>query len=165
MNFLSNQTGQRLAAAVLGYIVLLIFLLTWNPCYLALPEDVSLSLRVGPRDAIRNIVLFLPVGFLYRLMKGSPGGAILLGFAISAAAEVGQFFMPARTPSVVDLVTNTSGAWLGVVLHDLLVTRITMSPRLVGRLALETPLMGLLYLLVPLLWVNRLITDDSSRWL
>jgi VanZ family protein len=165
MNFLSNQTGQRLAAAVLGYIVLLIFLLTWNPFYLALPEDVSLSLRVGPRDAIRNVVLFLPVGFLYRLMKGSPGGAILLGFAISAAAEVGQFFMPARTPSVVDLVTNTSGALLGVVLHDLLVTRITMSPRVVGRLALETPLMGLLYLLVPLLWVNRLNSDDSSRWL
>ncbi|HKY54782.1 MAG TPA: VanZ family protein [Anaerolineales bacterium] len=165
MNFLSNQTGQRLTAAVLGYIVLLIFLLTWNPFYLDLPEEVSLSLRVGPRDAIRNVVLFLPVGFLYRLMKGSPSGAILLGFAISAVAEMGQFFMPARTPSIVDLVTNTSGAGLGVLLHDLLATRITMSPRLVGRLALETPLMGLLYLMVPLLWVNRLITDDPSRWL
>lgn len=165
MAFISNQTGRRLAAAVLGYIVLLIFLLTWNPFYLAPPEDLNLSLRIGPRDAIRNILLFLPVGFLHRLARGSQQGAILLGLVISAAAEIGQLFMPARTPSFIDLGMNTLGAWMGAVLHDLLATRIAMSQRLVGTLALEVPLMGLLYLLVPLLWVNRLITDDMSRWL
>ena len=165
MDFISNQTGRRLAAVVLGYIILLIFLLTWNPFYLAPLEDLNLSFRIGPRDAIRNVILFLPVGFLYRLTRGGQPGAILLGFAISAAAEIGQFFMPARTPSFIDLGTNTLGAWLGAALHDLLATRIAMSPRLLGRLALEVPLMGLLYLLVPLLWVNRLITDDISRWL
>lgn len=163
--FSSNQTGQRLAAAVLGYIVLLIFLLTWNPFYLAQPDNLNLSLDFGPRDAIRNVVLFLPVGFLYRLTRGSQPGAILLGFAISAVAEMGQLFMPARTPSFIDLGTNTLGAWLGAMLHDLIATRIAMSPRLLGSLALEVPLMGLLYLFVPLLWVNRLITDDISRWL
>ena len=162
---ISNQTGWRLAAAVLGYIVLLIFLLTWNPFTIAAPENLNLSLRIGPRDAIRNILLFLPVGFLYRLTRGSQRGAILLGLVISAAAELGQLFMPARTPSFVDLGMNTLGAWMGAALHDLIATRIAMSPRLVGRLALEVPLMGLLYLLVPLLWVNRLITDDTSRWL
>ena len=165
MNFISNQTGGRLAAAVLGYIVLLILLLTWNPFYLAHPEDLHLSLRIGPRDAIRNILLFLPVGFLYRLMQGGLRGAILLGFSISAAAEMGQFFMPARTPSVVDLATNTFGTLLGAILHNLIARRIAVSPRLVGQLALEVPLMGLLYLFVPLLWVNRLIIDDTSRWL
>jgi hypothetical protein len=50
-------------------------------------------------------------------------------------------------------------------LHDLVASRIAMSPRVVGRLALEVPLMGLLYLFVPLLWVNRLITGDIGRWL
>jgi VanZ family protein len=154
-----------LAAAVLGYIVLLIILLTWNPFYLAAPESLNLSLRLGPRDAIRNVILFLPVGFLFRIASGSERGAIMLGFAISASAEIGQIFMPARTPSFVDLAMNTFGAWMGTVLHDLLSTRIAMSPRLVGRLALEVPLMGLLYLLVPLLWVNRLIMDDEGRWL
>ena len=150
---------------MLGYIVLLILLFTWNPFTLALPEHFSLSLRIGPRDAIRNVLLFLPVGFLYCLTQGSPLGAILLGLAISAGAEVGQLFMPARTPSLVDLVTNTVGAGIGAALYDLLATRIAMSPRLVGRLALEVPLMGLLYLLVPLLWVNRLTDDGASRWL
>src|SRR5215510_11282223 len=165
MAFNSNQTGQRLAAAVLGYIVLIIFLLTWNPFYLAQPDSLNLSLRIGPRDAIRNIILFLPVGFLYRLTRGSQLGAILLGLGISAVAEVGQLFMPARTPSFIDLGMNTLGALSGAILHDLVATRIAMSPRLLGNLALEVPLMGLLYLLVPLLWVNRLITDDTGRWL
>ena len=160
-----NQTGPRLAAAVLGYIVLLIFLLTWNPFYLALPDEVNFSFRIGPRDAIRNIILFLPVGFLYRLMKGRISAAVLLGFAISGVAEVVQLFMPARTPSFVDLATNTLGAWMGAALHDLIASRIAMSPRMVGRLALEVPLMGLLYLFVPLLWVNRLTTGDAGRWL
>jgi len=161
----TNQTGQRLAAAILGYIVLLIFLFTWNPFYLAQPDNLNLSLRIGPRDAIRNVILFLPVGFLYRLTRGSKPGAILLGLGISAIAEVGQLFMPARTPSFIDLGMNTLGAWLGAILHDLVSARIAMSPRQFGNLALEVPLMGLLYLLVPLLWVNRLITDDISRWL
>ena len=150
---------------VLGYIVLLILLFTWNPFTLALPEHFSLSLRIGPRDAVRNVILFLPVGFLYCLTQGSPLGATLLGLAISIGAEIGQLFIPARTSSLVDLFTNTSGAALGAVLYNLLSTRIAMSPRLVGRLALEVPLMGLLYLLVPLLWVNRLTAGDASRWL
>ena len=150
---------------MLGYIVLLILVFTWNPFTLALPEHFSLSLRIGPRDAIRNMLLFLPVGFLYCLTQGSPRGAILLGLAISVGAEIGQLFIPARTSSPVDLVTNTAGSWMGAALYDLLATRIAMSPRLVGRLALEVPLMGLLYLLVPLLWVNRLTDDGASRWL
>jgi len=150
---------------VLGYIVLLILLFTWNPFTVSLPEHFSLSLRIGPRDVIRNVLLFLPVGFLYCLTQGGARGAILLGLVISAGAEVGQLFMPARTSSPVDLVTNTLGAGMGAALYNLLATRIAMSPRLVGRLALEVPLMGLLYLLVPLLWVNRLTDDGASRWL
>ena len=151
---------------MLGYIVLVIFLLTWNPFSLALPEDLQLSFRIGPRDALANVLLFLPVGFLYRLGQGSPRGAIRLGAAISTGIEAGQFLIPGRTPSVVDITMNTLGSWIGAGLYDLLSARIAMTPRMVGRLALEVPLMGLLYLLVPLLWVNRLVPDAGlNRWL
>ena len=151
---------------MLGYIVLVIFLLTWNPFSLTLPEHLQLSFRIGPRDALANVLLFLPVGFLFRLGQGSPRGAILLGAAISAGIEAGQFFIPGRTPSVVDLAMNTVGSWIGAGLYDLLSARIAMTPRMVGRLALEVPLMGLIYLLVPLLWVNRIVPDHGlNRWL
>ena len=151
---------------MLGYIVLVIFLLTWNPFSLALPEHLQLSFRIGPRDALANVLLFLPVGFLFCLGQGSPRGAILVGAAISAGIEAGQFFIPGRTPSVVDVAMNTLGSWIGAALYDLLSARIAMTPRMVGRLALEVPLMGLIYLLVPLLWVNRLVPDNGlNRWL
>lgn len=166
-----SRTGRRLAAAVLGYVIVVIFLLTWNPFTFTVPLHLSFSLNVGPRDSIRNVLLFLPIGFLYRLTWRSRGGtpaqvrgAVLLGLAISATVEAGQLFIPGRTPSAVDLTMNTLGAGIGAMLHDLIARRIAMTPRLVGQLSLETPLMGLLYLFVPLLWVNRLIRDDTSRW-
>ena len=160
-----SSTGRRLAAALLGYIVLVIFLLTWNPFSLALPEHLQFSFRIGPRDALANVLLFLPVGFLFCLGQGSLRGAFLLGAAISAGIEAGQFFIPGRTPSLVDVAMNTLGAGIGAGLYNLLTARIAMTPRMVGRLALEVPLMGLIYLLVPLLWVNRLADDGLNRWL
>lgn len=151
---------------LLGYIILVIFLLTWNPFSFALPEHVELSFHIGRRDALANILLFLPVGFLYRLGQGHPRNAILLGAAISAVIETGQFFIPGRSPSAVDIAMNTLGSAVGAGLYDLLTARIAMTPRMVGRLGLEVPLMGLLYLLVPLLWVNRLVPGDVlTRWL
>ena len=151
---------------MLGYIVLVIFLLTWNPFFLALPETFTFSFYVGPRDSLANVLLFLQVGFLYRLGQGRRRNAILLGAAISAAIETGQFFIPGRTPSVVDITMNTLGSVLGALLYDLLTARIAMTPRMLGRLGLEIPLMGVLYLLVPLLWLNRLIPGEAlTRWL
>jgi hypothetical protein len=165
-NLILNQTAKRLATTLLGYIVLVIFLLTWNPFFVVLPDTLSFSFYFGPRDSLANILLFLPVGFLYRLGQGRRRNAILLGAAISAGIEIGQLFIPGRTPSIVDLATNTLGSLIGAVLYDLLAARIAMTPRMLGRLGLEIPLMGVLYLLVPLLWVNRLVPgDDLTRWL
>lgn len=161
-----NTTGRRLAAGLLGYIILTIFLLTWNPFSFALPEHFQFSFYIGRRDALSNVLLFLPVGFLYRLGQGKLRGAILLGAVISAGIETGQFFIPGRSPSVVDISMNTLGSGLGAGLYDLLTARIAMTSRMVGQLGLEIPLMGLLYVLVPLLWVNRLVPGDAlTRWL
>ena len=161
-----NQTATRLATALLGYIVLVILLLTWNPFSLASPEHFQISFHIGRRDALANVLLFLPIGFLYCLGQGRPRNAILLGAVISALIESVQFFIPGRTPSAVDLLMNTLGSAVGARLYSLLSARIAMTPRIVGRLGLEVPLMGLLYLMVPLLWVNRLVPGDTlSRWL
>lgn len=165
-SFMSNTTGRRLAGALLSYIILVILLLTWNPFFIALPQNLTFSVRIGPHDALANVLLFLPLGFLFRLGQGRRRGAILLGAALSGLIEAGQFFIPGRTPSVVDLGMNTLGSWMGAMLHDVLTARIAMTRRMVGQLALEVPLMGLLYLLMPLLWVNRLVPGDATtRWL
>jgi hypothetical protein len=160
-----KTTGARLATALLGYFALVIVLLTLNPFYLVLPERLHLSLHIHGDDIVQNLILFLPIGFLYRVTGGGRRGAILLGAALSVSVEAVQLFIPVRTASPADFLTNTLGAWLGAWLHDRLVARIAMTPAMVGRLALETPLMGLMYMLVPLLWMNALALDlEPSRW-
>ncbi|HAV78333.1 MAG TPA: hypothetical protein DCX53_13380 [Anaerolineae bacterium] len=157
-----NRTGTQLSTALLGYIVLIILLLTLNPFYLALPTKIGFTSDSDIKNVISNIILFVPLGFFYRL-SSRERGAVLLGAAISIGIETIQMFMPARTPSIIDILTNTLGAGLGAILYDNLSARITITQGVVGRLRLETPLMGLMYLLLPLLWSNTL-NHTSDRW-
>ncbi len=76
-------------------------------------------------DAVANVLLFLPWGFLVgweiRRRGGGSGRAMLLGagsaLAASLTVEFLQLFSSTRTTSSTDLVTNTTGgalgAWLG----------------------------------------------------
>lgn len=155
----------RLATALLGYVALVIGLVTLSPFSFARPDEYALSWHVLPDDVAVNLALFLPIGFLYRLTRGRRRAALLWGAGLSLSVEAAQFFIPVRTASGVDVICNTLGAALGVGLHDALAARLAVTPRLVGRLALETPLLGLLYLLVPLLWINALTLGAASdRW-
>jgi uncharacterized membrane protein YeaQ/YmgE (transglycosylase-associated protein family) len=105
------------------------------------------------------------LGFFYRLTVRRRG-AFLLGAAVSFGIEVVQLFVPARTPSIVDVLANALGSGLGALSYDLLSTRIRFTKSMVGILRLETPLMVVIYLLGPLLWVNALrLRDGSERWL
>jgi VanZ family protein len=158
-------TRTRLAIALLGYVTLIILLLTLNPFYLTLPGQVRVSLHTTAGDVAANLMLFLPIGFLYRLTGGGRRNALVLGAALSAGIETVQLFIPARTPSVMDLTANTLGAGMGAILYDLLSARFAFTPGMAGRLRLETPLLGFAYLVVPLLWANALATGESpERW-
>ncbi|MCK6538432.1 MAG: VanZ family protein [Anaerolineales bacterium] len=157
-----RQTGTRLAAALLGYFILIILLLTLNPFYLALPGEVVFTFQSDLNNLVSNLLLFLPVGFFYRLAT-KQRGAFLVGGVVSLGIETLQLFIPARTPSVVDVLANTAGAGLGAFLHDFISARIVISRGMIGRLRLETPLMGLIYLLMSLLWVNALAAENAPE--
>jgi VanZ family protein len=160
-----RTTGARLGTALLGYFAFVIVLLTLNPFYFELPSQLQIDLRIRPLDIIENVILFLPIGFLYRLTGGRHRGAILLGAALTVSIEAAQLLVPVRTAAPVDIVSNTLGAAIGTLLYDLVATRIAMTATHVGRLSLETPLMGLAYMLVPLLWMNALAGEvEPDRW-
>ncbi|HKI54571.1 MAG TPA: VanZ family protein, partial [Anaerolineales bacterium] len=148
-----NKTGTRLSIAFLGYFILIILLLTLNPFYLTRPERIYFTFDSELNNWLANILLFLPIGFFYRLTD-KQRGVLLLGAIISISIETIQLFIPARTPSIVDIVANTTGSGLGAILYDAILKRIAISKGMIGQLRLETPLMGLIYLMVPLLWVN-----------
>ncbi len=73
-------------------------------------------------DAVRNVALFAGWGAVW-VATGKPAlrlfttlfGAALTGFLLSAAVETLQLFSAVRTASVLDLITNTGGAFAGAV--------------------------------------------------
>jgi VanZ family protein len=81
---------------------------------------------VSRTDVVSNVLLFIPLGFLFslRLAGGPTGfglgmtlvGATLGGLALSGLVEIGQLFLPSRTSSLVDLTTNSTGAALGALM-------------------------------------------------
>ena len=160
-----KTTGAQLFGTFLGYIILVILLLTLNPFYIVPSTQVNFTFHSTLDNFVANVLLFLPVGFFYRLATARRG-AVLLGAGLSLSIETMQLFIPARTSSVLDILANAFGAGLGAVLHDLVSTRLVITPSIMGRLRLETPLMGLIYLLIPLLWIDVLTLNESpNHWI
>ena len=93
----------------------------------ALPLDPLISPETGRRvsvpDVVQNVLLFLPFGALGVLAAAGRRGAIArtmgvtaLGLGLSLLVESLQLFTSDRVASVSDLVSNTTGAFVGAVL-------------------------------------------------
>jgi VanZ family protein len=163
----STRTGARLTPALLGYFVLVTAVITLSPFDFSL-RRFRVSLALVPTDIVANIALFLPLGFLGRgLTDGSARGSrrvVWIAAVCSLSIEVSQLFLRRRYAGPIDVVSNTAGAWLGVVAREWIERWALWHPRLVGRIGLDVPLVGLLYLLVPQLWLSSVgLIDDPRR--
>jgi VanZ family protein len=71
-------------------------------------------------DTVHKVLLFVPLGALLTLTlpptTRGRGGLVLLAAAVVAAGfEAGQLFLPTRYPSVTDVLVESGGAWVGLV--------------------------------------------------
>ncbi len=71
-----------------------------------------------------NVGGFVPLGFFFSLyftavckIKRASIAAILLGGAVSLIIEFSQAYLPTRYSGMTDIITNTLGTGVGVVLH------------------------------------------------
>jgi hypothetical protein len=136
-------------------------IITLLPFQFSWPREWRVMLSGNVMDVGGNILLFLPLGVLFRVASSNRGRrsalrVLALGVAVSVVIETVQLFEPERYSSPLDIASNGLGAMLGAFLQDWLAARRRLDAKVVGRLSLELPLMGLLYLLVPLLWLNAL---------
>ena len=163
----SRRTGTRLTLALLGYFVLVTAVITLSPFDFGL-RRFRISIAVVPSDVVANIALFLPLGFLGRgLTDGSAKSGrrvVWIAAVCSLVIETSQLFLRRRYAGPVDVVSNTAGAWLGVVVRDRVERWALWRPHLIGRVGLDVPLVGLLYLLVPQLWLSSVgLMEDARR--
>ncbi len=78
-----------------------------------------------------NIAMFFPIGLFLVLLFGRRLWwlAMILGFGLTVAIELAQLFIPTRVSDPRDIVANTCGAILGVIVGLVLTARKARSIR------------------------------------
>jgi VanZ family protein len=95
-----------------------------------LETDRLLSGRLGVRDLVINIAVFVPAGLLIqaalrralRPPLAVTAATLVIGGALSLGAEALQFSIPGRYSSAGDVAANVAGLALGILLEHLITT-------------------------------------------
>ena len=98
-------------------------------------EDPLSWVTASRLEFLANIGLFVPVGLFLVLLVGTRLWwlATLAGFAMTVGIELAQRSIPGRVPDERDIVANTLGTLLGVVVGVVLTLPATMRRRRVAR--------------------------------
>jgi VanZ like family/Concanavalin A-like lectin/glucanases superfamily len=98
--------------------------LVLHPQFLTVPWRHFRSTPGYWKDVAINIIGFVPFGFSFfayfstvRITKKAALLVVLLGFFTSLTIEVLQAWLPTRSSGINDLITNTLGTGLGVLLY------------------------------------------------
>lgn len=161
-----QDTGARLGIALLAYMMGVTLIITLLPFQFDWPTRWRVMYTGGAVDVFANVLLFLPLGFLFQLarregFRHATLTVLWVGALLSMAIESAQLFEVERYTSVLDVATNALGAWIGAIAFERVAPKARVDGALIGRLSLELPLMGLIYLLVPLLWLNALASGGE----
>jgi glycopeptide antibiotics resistance protein len=168
-----EEVRSTLGPALALYMTAVILCVTLAPYEFRWPPMFRFSIDYGLSrdlllDLVANVLLFLPVGFFYRLCLDDdrhPWRSILWAGFLTIGIELLQTMLRARVASPLDVVTNLLGAVLGVGFFE--ATLAVLRHHQIRALALELPLAGVFYLLVPILWLNALLepTSPDRVWL
>jgi hypothetical protein len=109
--------------AILGLALIAALTLTPQPQNIEQAAQTPLwCLRCGDlagMDIVLNVMLFAPLGFGLRLAGWPRRRVLLAAFATTFCVELTQyFFIPGRDATLGDIVTNTTGGLVGLVLAE-----------------------------------------------
>ena len=105
------------------------------------PFGCVLCGEFGLADAIKNVILFMPLGIALTLHGMPNGRAIMIGVLLSAGIEALQVsVIPGRDASLGDLFTNTAGTAVGIALARTAPRWLAPRDRMRGQLSLVAAL-------------------------
>lgn len=164
----AESSHQTLGYMLLAYMTLMVAVVTLIPFDFCAPKNLHFIWHGNTADVIRNVFLFIPLGFFYQTTHGqvcfkSLFGALCFGLLISGIVEIGQLFLPSRYSSGLDIITNGMGSWLGALLAGFY-QRMVRQGRMPELFGFGLPLISSAYLLIPLLWLSGIATGtEKSR--
>jgi VanZ family protein len=159
-----------LGAALLFYILVVTLLFTLAPYNYSFTNLNRFNdlFDWQLKDSILNIILFIPIGFLLFPILPKRKKYIyvtLFGILFSSFIEFNQIFIPTRSPSFNDIVTNSAGALIGSLGHQYVKKYAqAKSERLLN---LGISVMNIVFLIIPLLWLSSFAAgyEVNRLWL
>ena len=78
----------------------------------------SLGFDYNDLEFLGNIAIFVPIGFLFVAIFGRRFWwvALLIGVAMTCSIEWTQEYLPTRVPDIRDIIANSTGTVIGVLL-------------------------------------------------
>lgn len=118
-----NSVVEMIFWVYVAVIVVITFLSREGGSTKGIDLRIGSSLGINARNdayAVENILLFLPYGFLWGLMRRRKKGlwnALAVGFLTSLGIEFLQLFSGRGVFQTDDMITNTLGAVVGYILY------------------------------------------------
>lgn len=72
------------------------------------------------REILDNVIIFIPFGLYLKTLNINSSRTVFLGFLLSLSLELSQYIFCMGASDITDLITNTTGALVGVSLYYLL---------------------------------------------
>ena len=153
----STQSNATIGRSLLIYMTAMVLLITFVPFRFHAPAGIAFGWSFGPAQFIQNIMLFFPIGFLFRHSGKERSRfywkAICFGVGLSLFIEILQAFIVGRYTSGVDVIANGAGAFFGAWFFDYASAKIR--DQIAFKVSsLRIPLVNLVLLLTPLLWLT-----------
>lgn len=71
-------------------------------------------------EVLKNVIIFIPFGVYFKMLKLADKKAILLGMSFSLGLEILQFILAIGATDITDAMTNTAGVAIGVGIYAFL---------------------------------------------
>ena len=142
----SVQPWLLTALAVYGLVAAMILLAPFSVTGLLdefsrwVREDLQITaFGSGWLEFVANILMFVPLGLLLTLLFAHPWRGVVLALLLSGGAELAQFVLPSRQPSLRDVLANVAGAAIGAAIAWVFVLRRRRRSAAIAKPVAEDP--------------------------